>query len=163
MPLYNPPRPNLFIGPLAPYLITGNTFNVSTASAANLYAFVVDRPITVTAAYVRIGTQSGNIDLGIYDSAGNRLGSTGSTACPAASITVSIALTAATALGVGTFYAAIAADNTTAAFGGLLGISTPTVPGQNLMGQVATSFPLPSTIALSSGNSIANRLGIWFA
>jgi hypothetical protein len=63
---------------------------------------------------VEVTTQSGNLDLGVYDEVGTRLVSSGSTAVAAAGVQ-SIDVTD-TVIGPGICYFAMNCDNTTAAF-----------------------------------------------
>lgn len=85
--------------------------------AANLAIFVPFRllvPTRVKKLFANNGTVvSGNLDLGIYDSAGCRLTSTGSTAQAGTDTLQTIALETAIRLGAGQFYLAVALNNVT--------------------------------------------------
>jgi hypothetical protein len=154
-PTLTRPRPiDLYVGPSGATL--SNTFlAVTTANAAQLNAFQVVRTVTVSTAHFRVGAQSGNLDFGIYDDSGTRLASTGSFACPApATAGSSQALTSSVTLAPGRrYWAAIAADNTTAT---LLGLgSAQSASAYVLGGNVAATFPLPASLTLPTTN--ANR------
>ena len=152
-PISNPLPLDLFVGPLDPE--QANTpMAADNANSAYLYAFQVHSPLSVSKAYIQAGTQSGNLDLGIYSSvisAGNivctRVASTGSTAWPAGG--AGIAFTAPVTLVPGVrYYAAVAADNTTgqlrgnSTFGAMLSVAIG--PSQITGARQATSFPLPA-------------------
>ena len=69
---------------------------------------------TITAILVQVGTQAGNLDVGIYDETGTRLVSLGSTAVAAAG--VQNCNIADTALAPGVYFVAMNCDSATAAF-----------------------------------------------
>lgn len=120
-----------------------------SANSARMYAFQVARPVTVSAAFFRVQTASGSMDVGIYDAAGVRLASTGSFTVPAQASSCTQALTASVTLVPGRkYWAAIACDNGTAIFGGYAAIQRPNPTGYATSGAVAASMPLPSTIVL---------------
>jgi hypothetical protein len=93
--------------------------NVSQALG---YWFVVYRPMVVKRMVVQVTTQSGNLDMGIYDEKGNCVVSKGSTAVAVAGVqsvdlTASISGgTASPVIGPGCYIAALSVDNITAAF-----------------------------------------------
>lgn len=86
-----------------------------TASKAFYIPFViVEKPFTVARIGVGNGTAvSGNIDAGVYDSQGNRLVSSGSTAQSGTSAVQWLDVTDTT-LNPGLYYMALSVDNTTA-------------------------------------------------
>ena len=92
--------------------------NASTTwPAANRALFspiVVSTTTTFLQMAVIVGTQSGNLDVGIYDELGNRLVSAGSTAVAAAG--VQVVNIGDTTVGPGCYFLAMSCDNTTAAF-----------------------------------------------
>ncbi len=116
-----------------------------TANLAIFIPFAITNPITIVNLFAYNGTvASGNIDIGIYDVAGTKIVSTGSTAQAGTSALQVIAPTS-TQLGAGVYYMAIAMDNTT---GTLLRSN---IAGQTVsllktvgMAQMATAFPLPA-------------------
>jgi len=142
---------DLWVG--APNPGVGTTSGTLAANAAYLICFQVFRAVTVSNTIIKVATQSGNIDVGIYSSDGTtatRLGSTGSIACPAVSVRSVNALTAGVDLVPGTrYFAAFAADNATASLGIVTGL-TPMVNPATYGGSIATSFPLPATITQAS-------------
>lgn len=109
------------IGPASgywPLLLLGTTNPVGSAwPAANkaIYvSFIIQRPRTITKIAIHVTTQSGNVDVGIYDENRVRLVSVGSTAVGAAGLQV-FDITD-TALSPGCYYAAMCASSGTAAF-----------------------------------------------
>lgn len=139
-------RPNLFIGTAPYYAANSTTSYAGGANRAFFVRFICDTAITVTTAYFYVGTQAGNIDIGIYNAdLSSKLGSTGSFACPASG-TRSQALSAGVALSAGTiYYAGVTGDNASMK----LATASPTVnitTGWNQVGLVASgAFPLPAT------------------
>lgn len=95
-------------------LVPNNTASASGAWPANNRAIFVPFELAVHAtfykAWTNIGTSSGNIDFGIYDLAGNRLGSAGSTASPGTGF--HIVDISDTTLQPGNYYMAMAASTT---------------------------------------------------
>jgi hypothetical protein len=121
-----------------------------TANLAIYCPVLVPEPTIVTKMAVQIGSAtSGNLDLGVYDEAGVRLVSTGSTAVGSAS-TLQVEDVTDTLLTPGTYYLAIACDNTTARFltGGFAAQSA-TGYAKGLR-QETSAMPLPSTATLTS-------------
>jgi hypothetical protein len=91
---------------------------VATAWAASNLAlympFEVNEIVTAYQIAFVVTTQSGNLDVGIYDHIGNRLVSKGSTAVAVAGVQV-VDITDTT-LPPGAYFLAMCVDNTTAAF-----------------------------------------------
>lgn len=144
---------------------TSNGFWTSAASAAwpaanraIFYPFLLHVPTVLTKLWCLNGnTVSGNLDIGIYDVAGTKLVSTGSTAQSGTSALQTVTITALP-LAPGTYYMAMAMDNTT---GTLYRITTPTVNLAIGLGwfQQATAFPLPATFTPAS---LATGYWAWF-
>lgn len=87
-----------------------------TGNSAFYYPFKVRRPFNAVYMYVMNGAAvSGNVDLGIYDLAGNRLVSTGSTAHAGTSAIQTFNITD-TLLYPGVYYMAMNCSNTTSQF-----------------------------------------------
>ena len=85
----------------------------AVANAAHYYPFRLSAPFTSAYAFWgNGGAVSGHVDVGVYDSSFNRLGSVGSTVQAGLQSVQSVALVVA--LTPGLYYLAIAADNTTA-------------------------------------------------
>lgn len=118
---------------------TPNSAQTTVANTAYTLAITVPVACTITKVAVYIGTSSGNIDVGIYNSSGTRLGSSGSVASPGTGSRL-ISLSSSVDLTPGFYYLAVAADNATISLGRY---STDNLLGS---GAVATSFPLPSTL-----------------
>jgi hypothetical protein len=100
-------------------------------------------------------TASGNVDAGIYDLAGTRLFSTGSTAQSGTTTLQSVSVSGLL-LAAGRYYVALAADNTTATF--LRGAQSVTLQRGYGALQQASAFPLPATATFAALAS--TRLGI---
>lgn len=89
------------------------------ANTAVFTSFLVERPQSFNAVGFRVQTQSGNVDVAIYDddgtggSAKTRIASSGSTACPGVGL-ATVSFTAMT-LQPGWYWAGFMADNGTAA------------------------------------------------
>ena len=123
------------------------------ADRAIYIPFRIAQPILVVKMFMINGaTVNGNVDLGIYDPAGVRLVSMGSTAQAGASALQTFDITD-TQIGPGLFYMALAIDNTTATT-----IRESDSSGVDLAvfgcAQEASAFPLPATAtfaAISSG------------
>lgn len=118
---------------------TPNSAQTTVANTAYTLAITVPVACTITKVAVYIGVSSGNIDVGIYNSSGTRLGSSGSVASPGTGSRL-ISLSSSVDLTPGFYYLAVAANNATISLGRY---STDNLLGS---GAVATSFPLPSTI-----------------
>lgn len=146
---------DLFVGPMDPRLMSVAMVNV--ANAARATQFQVNRTITVAKATVNINTSSGNLDLGILDNAGNRLGSTGSVASPGTGGR-KFSLTAPVTLFPGQQYWAVySTDNATgkifvAPFGPVV-TAAPDMTTATLGLYWLTSFPIPSLLTIGSGTS----------
>lgn len=103
------------LSPTAQFVGLSTTGGVSTAwPSANLAIFIpirVSEPVTVYKIAVGAGaTAAGNFDVGLYDSAGNRLVSSGATA-KGASVEHILDVTD-TRIGPGLYYLAMSADGT---------------------------------------------------
>lgn len=148
------PDPLVVLSPHSPAGPLGGMVGGAIASAtypsANLAIFYpvrVTRAFTVAQLFVLNGaTVSGNIDVGIYDSAGTRLVSSGSTAQSGTNAVQAFNI-ADTLLAAGWYYLAVAMDNIT----GTLQRNT---AGSFVMtaslgiGQQASAFPLPATATI---------------
>jgi hypothetical protein len=119
------------------------------ANRAIYIPFTINKIVTARKIGVRVTTQSGNLDVGLYDVNAVRLISSGSTAVGAANSNQSIDITD-TVLTPGTYFAAMCVDNTTAAF------ATPTPAMETQLLQVcgvqqqavgAVTLPNPATFA----------------
>ena len=134
------------MGPMA-----GGVVDVSTVwSAANRALFIpfaLGTQATITRVFWFNGaTVSGNVDCGVYDAAGTRLISSGSTAQAGTTAIQSVDVTD-TVIGPGNFYLALAMNNTT----GTIRIRTlgNVVLSKAVgMAAMATAFALPATVTL---------------
>lgn len=139
---------------VASLLAAGSSGSTAWPSA-NLAIFVPVRlavPRTVYKIIIGAGSVAGgNFDVGIYDSGGNRLVSSGATARSAT--TEHVLDITDTVIGPGTFYLAMAADGTDA-YRLFTPSGTSPVPLQKtrligVMG-VATSYVLPATVTFAA-------------
>lgn len=147
-PVSQTPDIDLYIGPYNPLYF--GALIAAVANEADFMAFKVLRPITVSAASIEIGVQSGNLDVGIYqhtaNGAGTRLVSSGSTAVGAPG-TQSVAL-APTRLVPGVrYFAAVAFDNATVTAWRSQCLSDQMVNLASMGYRIAASFPLPASFA----------------
>ena len=115
-----------------------------TANLALYVPFYVPETIIIKRVFWSNGsTVSGNVDMGIYDDAGTRIASTGSTAQSGTTAPQTVALAAT--LTAGMYYLGLAMDNIsgriTRATGGTGGIGILVATG---MVQEASAFPLPN-------------------
>lgn len=135
--------------PIATFISAHATPTIA-ANDARLSLCVVRHRITVASVRFRVGTSSGNIDVGIYDSAFNRLWSRGSFACPgagSAQATIANGSPTSLTLEAGIYWVALAVDNGTAAFAGATAALNGTAKA------AASAFPLPATISSPPDNS----------
>jgi hypothetical protein len=121
----------------------------AVANKAIYTPVVIQRPTTIKKLGWHNGTTvSGNVDAGIYDVAGIRLTSTGSTAQAGAAALQIVDITDIL-IGPGLFYFALAADNTTAR---LVSASLPSVIAGSVMGfrEQTSAFVLPATATFAT-------------
>jgi len=119
-----------------------------TANTARFFPFSVGEPCTAVKMFVVNGTvASGNLDLGIYDAAGTRLVSTGSTAQSGTSDLQLVDITDI-ALSPGViYYAALVMDGTTGTYYRMDSSSSHGAKSLGLL-QMASAFPLPATATM---------------
>jgi hypothetical protein len=117
-----------------------------TANKAFYAPFFIGEPTTIVKAFTVNGTAlSGNVDVGIYTDNGVKLVSTGSTLQAGTSDMQLIDLTD-TLLAPGSYYMAMACDNTTATF--FRQSTAAMLPAVGLLSQL-TAFVLPSTATMA--------------
>lgn len=123
----------------------GITSAASITWVANLAVFVpfgLAQPFLVKEVWWYNGSGAGNnIDVGVYDTAGNRLFSLGTTAQGSASAVVTSTTLTDYTLGPGDYYMAFACDGTTNDVGGWAAVAN--VAAALGIGQMATAFVLP--------------------
>lgn len=136
-------------------LLCANAFNSTVAPGALLalyYPVLVPRAITVyQAAWLNGATVAGNVDVGVYDEAGNRMVSTGSTLMAGASVPQTVDI-ADTLLSPGLYYMAFVSDSATATF------QRGFVPSQlaracGMRQQTLGAMPLPQTATFAANAS----------
>lgn len=126
------------------------------ADRALFYPVRLSQPVLVKVLYwVNGATVAGNVDVGIYDEAGTRLLSTGSTAQATVSVLQQVNVTD-TLIGPGLFYLAIAASLATATF--LSQNAAADTMLQAGVAQMATAMPLPATATLEKMVSVYKPL-----
>jgi hypothetical protein len=108
------------VGTMARSAITKTDFNVGVANRCHFFPFMPKYGETVSAAYFRVTSATGNMDIGIYDAALTLLVSTGSFAVPAAgSAARAFAASATQALTAGSlYYIGMSASSASATFYG---------------------------------------------
>lgn len=112
----------------------------STANDAAYMPIDIHGAMTITKISLYIATSSGNIDVGIYNAAGTKLVSLGSTASPGTGMqTLTVA---STVLAAGQHFIALAADNTTFKWGVLTAAA---VFATGMMQIEAADFALPAS------------------
>ena len=124
-----------------------------TSNRAYYYPFRLAEAATCYKAFwVNGATVSGNVDIGVYTSAGVKVASIGSTAQAGASGTQITTLSAA--LSAGNYYLAFACDNTTATFHmANLSVSAIFANVFNVQYQDA-AFALPATATFAAGSNV---------
>lgn len=122
----------------------------SAANTAIYFPFTLTRSFLAQTMGVQVTTQSGNMDVGIYDEKGTRLVSMGSTAVAAAGLQVFNI--ADTWLTPGTYFMAINVDNTTAAFMAIASGSIPAGVARTcgLQKQSVGAVALPSSATFTA-------------
>jgi hypothetical protein len=130
-------------------VLSGSTSGAwPSANRAYYIPFGLTKSITAKLMFVYNGaTASGNFDIGIYDQAGRRLVSSGSTAQAGTNALQTVDITD-TWIGPGLFYLALALDNTT----GTVQRTSASLARQRLTGcfQQATAFALPATATFAA-------------
>lgn len=143
--MFSPESAGLALRPLSGTQPASATYPV--ANLAILIIFRIYERVDLVKAMVYNGaTASGHWDVGVYDSSGARLGSTGTQVQTGTSQTQEAAL--ALSLAPGTYYKAISCDATTLTF-----MSTTVVAvAASLQGmsQAATAFVLPTNPTLAA-------------
>lgn len=140
--------------PTLGYITAPNDAAWPTANKAIFVPFpVFDRRVVSKLYVCTSGTAAatGNVDVGVYDSSGTRLVSAGSTAKVSAYDDQTFDVTDTT-LGPGTYYIAVACDNTTDTFYA----ASPTAPTVTALGifSQTSAFPLPATATMAIDNPL---------
>jgi hypothetical protein len=120
--------------------------NFVTANLAVFVPFSVPEPVMITKMFWGNGTAvAGNLDAGIYDEAGTRLVSTGTTAQAGVS-SVQVANVTDTVLARGVYYLAFASDTSGITQKVLAALPAAGIPQSLGLLQMATAFVLPSSV-----------------
>lgn len=133
-----------------------------TANLAMLVPFSLAYRVTVHRMWMFNGSSvAGNIDIGVYDTSGTRLGSTGSTAQSGTSVPQNVNSTDFD-IGPGVFYMALACSSTSANIFAA-SASTGGEPILASMGlvKVASSFPLPSSLTFEAWGTTGFRVPLF--
>lgn len=129
--------------------------------SANLAVYIpFSLPWSYTVRRVFVGngaTLNGNIDIGIYNSAGARQYSSGSTAQAGTSAIQYITLGSPLVLAAGTYFLAVASNSATATFQ-MAGTNMPTSGRLAGLLQQATAFPLPATATFAQWSQTTGYL-----
>lgn len=125
-----------------------------TANRAIYVPIRVPHRITVKElGYVCNSTATGNIDIGLYDSAGTRLASTGSTAKANSTKTVALDVTDTT-IGPGLYYVALNNDTTTDTFY-CFSDTAPNPAARGILTQAVGAVTLPATATWALDQTLA--------
>jgi hypothetical protein len=127
----------------------------TTANTAVFLPFTISFPYLAQKMAVQVATQSGNMDIGIYDEKGNRLVSMGSTAVGAAGLQV-FDITD-TWLNPGTYFMAVNADNVAAFLGPtttILAANHGRTSGLQQQAVGAVTLPNPATFATFTARNV---------
>jgi hypothetical protein len=109
---------------------------------------VIEQVVTFKAISFIVTTQSGDLDVGIYNEAGVRLVSSGSTAVAAPG--VQVVDIADTTVGPGVYFLAMCVSNTTAAFIRVNNASPGAMQACSIQQQSLGSVELPATASFAS-------------
>lgn len=124
---------------------------VGAANRAIYVPAVIPADCTITGCRITVATQSGNICVGLYNSAGSRVATSGSVACAVAG-QQAVNFTGNYSATAGRYYLGFACDNNTATFAwdqnSVSGVAGPATALYE-----AAAFPLPAT--LTSGGEIS--------
>jgi hypothetical protein len=167
---FEPPYPLIYITPYDQIHSLGMQLGDTALSdviypAANravYIPFVLYRPATAYKMFLFNGAVvSGNIDLGIYDKAGVRLASIGSTVQAGTSNLQEVAFASPVQLGPGYYFMAMSMDNITGqVLRRALGNNEGQAAGQYQQG---SAFPLPATATLNAlSSSYIPLIGVKF-
>lgn len=139
------------LGPMIGSLGNSASATWPTADKALFIPFRVAQPLDVVQFFLFNGaTVSGNFDVGIYDIAGTKIVSKGSTAQSGANA-LQIADTTNVRIGPGLFYLAIVFNNTTATIRRFAPAALTTDMCKMIgMAQMDSAFPLPDTATFAT-------------
>lgn len=126
---------------------------ISVANDARCQAYTNTDFSIGTGARISIGAQSGNLDIGFYTNNGVRLTSSGSTTVGAIGVQ-GITFTNKAYMPPGPIWICVAIDNITAT------IRSPT--STNMVGtcEIASSFPLPATLAIQGCTAATKKFAV---
>jgi len=141
----------------AGYSVTATTW---TANRAVYQPILIEAPIALTMIAVRVQTQAGNYDSGIYNMENTRLVSLGSTAVPAAGWAQMNIVD--TALVPGWYKLAFACDSSTAAFKGTA-IAAGIMRVCGVQEQTSGAYALPATATpIAYATAVAPQIVLGF-
>lgn len=132
---------------------SNNSGTFPAANTALFYPIRIARAVSVKTLFTfNAAVVSGNIDVGIYDTEGNRLVSSGSAAQVGINTLQVTTLGSTLFIPRGLYFLAVAMDNTT---GTLMfyGMTIPMIPGYGIRAQVA-AFPLPATATYATASAL---------
>lgn len=136
---------------LMPYFGGARNATAISVGANNRAIYVPLEPLqaaaTITGIRLRVEASSGNICVGLYDSGGSRVATSGAVACPGASAVADVAFTVSYSAAAGRYYAAISADNTTATFA--VGSDSTNISPATCRFE-ETAHPLPATATFNA-------------
>lgn len=119
------------------------------ANQALYVPFSLSTPITFSTMFLMVGTASGNVDLGVFDSAGTKIVSTGSTAVSGSTAIQTISVTS-TRLAPGQYYLAMSYSASTGSAVFRVLVSNSQFLQAAGCAQQTSSLPLPATATFAS-------------
>lgn len=176
MPTHIPAVPDLpfvanfpeLVCPFPHPMLARETSTFGAADVARGCRVVIPRTGTLSGIAINVGTQAGNIDVGVYDTQPTRtaLWRRGSLACPAAGWQ-EVGQPNLTVRRGEQYDFVLATNSSTATFGNFAGVGlmsvlpagwipAPLGGSPKLAWSIAASFPLPSTFAEASLTTLAN-------
>lgn len=124
---------------------------IGAANRAVIVGATLQAAATITGVRIVVGTSSGNISVGLYNSSLARVATSGAVACPASGL-ANVNFTGNYSASAGRFYIGLSCDNNTATFGFNQQVTSGVAgPFDGLF--MATAHPLPDPFV--SGGSIS--------
>lgn len=122
--------------------------SIGTSNRAIYAPCIVPTALTLTGVRIVVAVQSGNISVGLYDSGGSRVATSGAVGCPASG-PANVSFTGNYSAVAGRYYLAFSCDNTTATF--LFQDASSGATGAALAKFQATAHPIPTTMTPGAG------------
>lgn len=137
---------------------SANGLNVSSQPVCEI--FTATFPVAVDSATVFINTGLGAIDVGIYDTLGNRVASTGVTSIASVTGRLNIPFTSAATLNAGNYWECIVANGTGSQFSSAV-VAAGNPVGQQTCTQNVNNYPLPVTLTFPCTGTRSVDYNLW--